>query len=139
MHNIFVVKIFLQRYLVLCIKKHFFSHGIQEFFRLNGQKSLLTRAYTCDKILLQKYLYFFSKVYKNQSFYTEIMQNYAKISGFCRSLRKRRACGKLFLSNFLPFATAGAYVHIIYKGKSGLRPILYSTALCRDYLKGEKL
>lgn len=68
------------------------------------------------------------------------MQNYAKISGFCRSLRKRRACGIVFfIEIFSRLSTAGAYAHIMYKGKSGLRPILYSTALCRDYLKGEKL
>lgn len=97
MHNIFVVKIFLQRYLVLCIKKHFFSHGIQEFFRLNGQKSLLTTAYTCDKILLQKYLYFFSKVYKNQSFYTEIMQ---KFRGFVVVCAKGVRVGSFFYRIF---------------------------------------
>lgn len=31
LHNIFVVKIFLQRYLVLCIKKHFFYTEFKNF------------------------------------------------------------------------------------------------------------
>lgn len=41
------------------------------------------------------------------------MQNYAKISGFCRSLRSRRACGIVFFIEISPVCRPRARTRIL--------------------------